>query len=106
MHSKGEKMSSKEKALAKLEKKRLKAEVKIAKERAKAEAAKTQPAIQTTSAAPAEPSIEKIIEVRHTGIPERKKVWKDNVWLYIVVAIVLVIIAWAITQMLNNLVAG
>ncbi len=114
-------MSSKEKELAKIEKKRLKAEkkrlkaeAKLAKERAEAEAAretakagKEAGAEKPQSASPEkELPIERIIEVKHSGIPAPHKSWKDNVWLYIVVAIVIGLVLWGINQILNSFAAG
>ncbi len=88
-------MSSKEKEIAKIEKKRLKAQAKIAKKKFEMEKIKA-------SVQPVKEPVKKVIEVKHTGIPEHKS-WKDNIWLYFVVAIVIVVIGWFIQQALNYL---
>jgi len=92
-----------DKKLAKLEKKRMKAEIKAMKKRAKESGSeKAAPAAQ-------EPQI--VREIIREPVPATREIirepvkekdWRSNVWLYIVVAIVVGLIMWGVSFILDR----
>ena len=75
-----------DKKLAKLEKKRKKAEIKAIKKQ-----------LKEASDSGKSPVIREIVREA-----PKEKDWRSNVWKYTVVAIVIAIIAWAVTTILSK----